>query len=62
MRIQVRPDEIQTPAQKNMTSGSMIATPLVLSPSSILPNLCLNCPFIPAQKNSAQIRTIFFLI
>ena len=60
MRIQVSPDEIQTPAQKNVTGGSMIAPPLVLSPSSILPNLCLNCPFIPAQKNSAQIELFFF--
>jgi hypothetical protein len=61
MRIQGSPDEIQTPGQKNMTGGSTIVPPLVLSPSSILPNLCLNCPSIPAQKNSAQIE-LFFLI
>jgi hypothetical protein len=61
MRIQGSPDEIQTPAQKSMTGGSMIAPPIVLLPSSILPNLLVSCPFIPAQKNSAQME-LFFVI
>ena len=48
------PVEIQTPAHRNLISSNMATSPLVLSPSSILPPLSSRCAFISARKISAR--------
>jgi hypothetical protein len=58
MCIQGSPVEIQNPTHWNLTGRNVTGTPPVLSPSSILPPLFSDCPFISAKKNLPRLKEL----